>query len=189
MVFKFSYILIIIITGIPFLGNSQALNTTKVVGEYSNYDYAYKIHLPEGFVAYRSSAPNPNHGFGAYLDKAKSAYLWVDASYNTLLWQNLEEAIDSTIAFLKNESNSDIVVLLREPARLDSLSAYHSIVRYKNNNGVFYLEETLLAPRRQPHGDDIVHSINLRTPESMMPKHKKLFNQLGNNFVLQRLPK
>jgi len=184
-------------TAIPFLWNSQELNTIKVVGEYSNYDYAYKIHLPEGFVGFRSSAPNPNHGFGSYLDKAHSAYLWVDASYNALEWQSLEEAIDSTIAFLKDESNptflkddsnSDIIVLLREPSRLDSLSAYHSIVRYKNKNGVFYLEETILALRRQPPEDGIVYSINLRAPESMMPKYKILFNTLWNNFILQRFP-
>ena len=172
---------------IPFLGNSQELNTTNVVGEYSNYDYAYKVHLPEGLIGFRSAAPNPNHGFGSYLDKGRSAYLWVDASYNVLEWQSLDEAIDSTIALLKDESNSDIVVLLREPSRLDSLSAYHSIVRYKNKSGIFYLEETILAIRHG-HGDDIIYSINLRAPESKMPNHKILFNKLWNNFVVQRFP-
>src|SRR5215813_11922418 len=180
----------LLLVRLPLATRAQVEVETKVRGLYYNYDYAYQVRLPNGLTGFRSPAPMPNHGFVVRLNDSGTAYLWVDASYNAMLWASLREAADANVGYLKHDSLTDPVVLAREPTRLGGLTAHRVVVKYTDVSGTAIIEEKVLVMRkpRDANGIGIMYTIGLRSPQARLEQDRAVFNALYKSFALRRLP-
>lgn len=158
-----------------------------VKGRYSNYEYAYSVLLPKGWVGFMSYAPAPNHGFGIDISRPQNSYLWVDASYNSGMWTSFDDAIKDNLGFVKDDGVTDIVLIQRTSTSLSRLRAVRFIIHYKAS-GIAMIQETVLAFRRNGCDVDIVYSINLRTPTFRYSKDRRLIDELQKTWRLRPLP-
>jgi hypothetical protein len=169
--------------------------TPAFEGRYSNYDYAFSVKVPKGMIGFGSC--DTNHGFGIDLSDPTShlwtepshtwphSYLYVDASYNGLEWQSLDEAMKANLEYLKdNERVTDIQLTSKTSTRLSKLRAIRFVTRF-NKSGEATVEDVVIAFRKDA---DIVYTIDLTTPASPYDKDKDTLNELQESWRLQPLP-
>src|SRR4051794_7083013 len=73
-------------------------------GEYRNLaGYAYHVVVPPGFTGHEAPAPAPAHGFGVDLESAANAYIWVDGSYNVVVYPSAHSATQEHLKWFKEE--------------------------------------------------------------------------------------
>ena len=172
------------------LTNRHRADYPKVVGVYSNYDYAFAVRLPKGVVGFNEPAMHPNHGVWVYLDSAETIYLWVGAEYNSLFFQSIEEAADSSISWLKEDSTTGVLLVSREYTQLGGLRACRDVVSYKDKNGLPMIEESVTAIRKDPSDDvGIVYTLDVRTPKGRADHDIEFLESIRKRFVLKPLPK
>ena len=173
---------------------------TKAEGLYSNYDYAFSVSVPQGLVGCRDSPPLPNHGFGISLiekscdwmnrtkdDIYPKAYIYIDASYNSLEWKSFDEAIESNISYLKNrEGISNVKLVQRIPTRLSRLPASLSTIHYKSF-GEEMVEDILFAFRNEK-STVIVYTICLTVPATQYDEQRKFLVKMQKTWRLQQIP-
>lgn len=184
---------------VPSVSNST-INTTESIEEteettdddgwaheqglYSNCEYGYSVIIPDGLTAYRSPAPNPQHGFAIDLSKQKDAQVWIDGIYNSPEWGSLKEAAKENVKYLKDDNVSDITVVRQTYGRLSSLRAIRIVVAYKKS-GLAMIEDEFIAMRKER---DIVYTLELRTTAARYSQDVEVLNQLERSFRLEALP-
>jgi len=163
---------------------------------YSNYDYAFSVQIPKGMIGFGSCLTN--HGFGIDLTNPASrlwtertrdgvypqSYLFVDASYNGLEWQSLDEAMKANLEYLKDDGVKDIELVSKITAHLAKLRAIRFVARY-NKFGEAMVEDVVLALRRD---GDIVYSLELTTPASRYDIDKEIVTKMHQTWHLKPLP-
>ena len=164
-------------------------------GRYSNYDYAYSVQIPDGMIGFGSCLTN--HGFGInladptsrlWLEQAKSgifprSYLSVDASYNALFWQSLNQAAKSNLEYLKEDGAFNIELVNKTRIRLSSLPAIRLVLKY-DESGETMVKVLVIAFRRQ---GDIVYTLDLTTTALRYDKDNESLSRLQRTLVLQPL--
>lgn len=162
---------------------------TSITGEYCNVDYAYAVQLPKGWIAWGSTPPAPNHGFGInpanpastlHADMNSIPYLWVDASYDAQDLNNLHDATNFHVQISCHEGVKTI--LGRTPVRLDGQPAEY--VRLSCLDGV--MEEFVVTYRQER---SIVYSIELITTASRLEQDHVVFQDIVASFRLTDLPR
>jgi len=160
--------------------------------QYSNYEYGYTVSLPEGYVGISNASPHPQHGFGITLSNQPKAEIWVDGSYNSLMWISLNEAIDDRLNSLKKE-NGELVIVERESTTLQNLPAVQVTARYKTRTSGEVMVQVLVMAIRSKKLDntddeiEIIHTIGLRTPESRFNADKVVFEQVVSAWRVKPL--
>lgn len=140
-----------------------------VVGEYTNYDYAYMFTVPDELRALKAPAPASDYGFVARLQTDPQAIIEVEGTYNEDSWKSLNEAVNAHIEYLKT-SATDVVVLKRASARLGKRSAIRYIVQYTSiATGSAMIEDKTIAIRKD-YADMkegwTIYAVRLQTPAS-----------------------
>jgi hypothetical protein len=158
-----------------------------VTGRYSNYDYAFSVSVPNGITAFRNRAPFPNHGFGIDISKSQQSYLWIDASYNGLEWKSFDDAIKANLEFLRREGAAEVKLTEQSSTYLSRLRAVRFVAKY-NLSGKPMAQESILAFRREKNKEEIVYSINLRTPTNRFERDRALVAEMQSTWRLQRQP-
>lgn len=165
-------------------------------GLYSNYDYAFSVQIPKGMIGFGSCVTN--HGFGIdltnptsrlWLERVKDgiypqSYLYVDASYNSLEWQSLDEAMKANLEYLKDEGGTNIELVSKTSTRLSKLRAIRFVARY-NKSGEAMLSDTVIAFRNE---GDIVYTLELTTFVSRYNKDKEIVTKIQQEWRLQPTP-
>lgn len=179
--------------------SKEEINYVVVEGLYSNYDYAFSVSVPQRVIGCREPAPLPNHGFGIdltekscrWMERAKNdvypkSYFNIDASYNSLEWKSLDDALNANIGYLKDSGATDVSIVQREPAQLSKLPAIHCVLRY-NTSGESYVEEMVIAFRKEKD-TEIVYTIDLVTPASRYDSDRTVLAEMQKTWSLQPLP-
>ncbi|RPJ51066.1 MAG: hypothetical protein EHM23_34565 [Acidobacteria bacterium] len=187
---KRDYIEFLMILGWMVVSTSAAATQrdVEIRDSYSNFDYAYRVALPQGLVGFRDPAPAPNHGFGVTLKEG--AYLWVDASYNSPLWDSLDAAADARLESRWEEGFGGVKQIERNPTRLGSLKAVRLVLGYVDKTGTAMAEELILAMRAPKVKGEvkIIYTIGVRVPESHRDAVEGVLQQFVRGFQLQPLP-
>ena len=163
-------------------------------GRYSNYDYAFAVEVPRGMIGFGSCVTN--HGFGIDLSNPSSglwanqeafpkAYLYVDASHNSLFWESFDAAIRGEMSYLDDKA-THIVLVRRTRTRLAGLRAVRFIVHYRKDDEEMVRDEVLAF--RKEKWADYVYTIGLTTPLSRYEKDKAVVTEMQNTWRLQQLP-
>lgn len=164
-------------------------NEVAIKGVYSNFDYGFAVKLPENLTGFRPDAPAPNHGFGLDLSKRPKSYVWVDASYNSLDWDGLNDAMNFHIGALKDEKNKGVVLLKKEQVPLSTLKAVRFTIKYKAvTTNEDRIDELIVAFRNLRKSDPIVYTIGLTTSADHYERDRNVISQLQQNWVLKKLP-
>jgi hypothetical protein len=170
-------------------------NDVTVVGRYTNFNYAYSVLVPKGMMGGTNPPPSPQHGFGIDLmhptttdwikqEGFPNAYVSVDGSYNSLEWASLDEAMQESLKFL-SEDYGNSRLLTKKRIRLGGLRALRFVASYRES-GEEMIEDEIVAFRKK--GDDIVYSIDLRTPASRYARDKSVVTQIQNSWSTDPLP-
>lgn len=141
----------------------------SVTGEYTNYDYAYMLTIPDELRALKAPAPASDYGFVARLQTDSKALIEVEGTYNDDSWNSLNEAVNAHIEYLK-ASATDVVVLKRASARLGKRSAIRYIVQYTSiATGTAMIEDKTIAIRKdcaEKKEGWTIYAVSLQTPAS-----------------------
>ncbi len=166
----------------------------SIEGRYANFNYAYSVLLPRGMVGLTSPAPNPQHGFGINLlnptsvswseqDGWPNAYLWVDGSYNAMMWNSFDDIIDEHLRWQK-EKYHRVRLIRRDATRLGQLPAVRFVMTY-GDDGKEMVEDQVVSMRTQ---SDIIYSISLRTPLSRYGIDKRWVVEMQRTWLIDPLP-
>ncbi|MFY9225071.1 MAG: hypothetical protein WAQ98_20520 [Blastocatellia bacterium] len=157
-------------------------------GIYSNYDYAYSVIIPEEYTGYRSGCPNPNHGFGIDLDSVSQDHIYVDASYNASFWESFDDAINSSLRYLKDDQQiTNVKLFQKKEVKLGNLPAVNFVIHYQKS-GIPMVTEILLAFRKENSDSDIVYTLGLISTKSQYTHNRPILNKLLFSWKLQPLP-
>ena len=165
-----------------------------IEGRYANFNYAYSVLVPKGMVGATSPAPLPQHGFGINLLNPSSgslsekagwpkAYLWVDGSYNALMWNSFQDVIDENLRWAK-EKYPRVRLIRRDTTHLGRLPAVRFVMAY-GDAGEEMIEDQIISIR---HQSDIIYSINLCTPLSRYDVDKLRVVEMQRTWVIDPLP-
>lgn len=161
-------------------------------GQYANYEYGYIILIPKGFIGISDPSPQPQHGFRITLSEQPKAFIWVDGSYNTLLWKSLDDAVNYRLDSLKKDG-TEFEVLKRELTTLESLPAMWVTARYRSHTSHEIMREDLLIAIRSEKVKDeedeieIVYTVGLRTLEKRYSMDKEVLEQVVNAWSAKPL--
>ena len=161
-------------------------------GQYANYEYGYIVLIPKGFMGISDPSPQPQHGFRIMLSKEPKAFIWVDGSYNALLWKSLDEAVNYRLDNLKKEG-TEFELLKRELTTLESLPAMRVTAQYRSHTShEIMIEDLLIAIRseRVKNEEDeieIVYTVGLRTLEKRYSMDKEVLEQVVNSWSAKPL--
>ena len=173
---------------IPDLENVSHLVAHK--HRYSNSQYAYSVSIPQGLVGLSNSAPFPQHGIGITLSRQAKSYIWLEGSYNSLLWQSLDEALDLHLKWLAEDS-VEVSVLKREKMYLQRLRAMRLVARYRSlATNEIRIQDLVIAFRS--YGEDdrgITYTLGLIAPEFRYDVDVKTFEKIINDWSLKQLPR
>jgi len=143
------------------LTDSESLWTHR----FADCDLGYYALLPDGFVAHGNHPPNPIRGFLVGLPDAGTTktvtikdgrFIWVTAEYNSLEFKSLREAAEYAID-LMGKKKSGFKVTIREPVKLNGVTAIRVRAEYDSPNGRV-VEAELITLR-----SGIIYEIGLRT--------------------------
>jgi len=173
---------------------AQAPAYDFIEGRYANFNYAYSVLVPKGMVGATSPAPLPQHGFGINLLKPSSgslsekggwpkAYLWVDGSYNSLMWNSFQDVINENLRWKKGKYNL-VRLIRRDTTHLGRLPAVRFVTAYRDA-GEEMIEDQIISFR---HQGDIIYSISLCTPESRYDEDKRWVVEMQRTWVIDPLP-
>ena len=171
-----------------YVGFAPVDQSKSYAYRHSNSEYGYSVLIPKGLKTRTDPPPLPQHGFRISLSTEAGCFIWVDGSYNTFDWVNLQEAVDSHLEWLKQEG-TDYVKIRESSVRLGRLQALRSIVRYKSSTtGKWMLQDLVLALRERKSEVGILYTCGLKTLESRYPKDKELFEKIIKSWELRSLP-
>jgi hypothetical protein len=126
----------------------DAPDMARFVGEYTNPNYGFSVHIPDGLVGHSSPAPNPQHGFGVILSWEPRAYIFFDGSYTIETDASATPSVDQVqaqaLGWLREESGR-IISVRQTQTRLGSLPARRQVVRRscENHSDVFVVDEVI----------------------------------------------
>ena len=126
----------------------DAPDMARFVGEYTNPNYGFSVHIPDGLVGHSSPAPMPQHGFGVILSWEPRAYIFFDGSYTIETDASATPSVDQVqaqaLGWLRGES-ARIISVHQTHTRLGSLPARRHVVyrSCENRSDVFVVDEVI----------------------------------------------
>ena len=151
---------------------------------YYNYVYGYSVPVPRKLTAYSSPPPLPQHGVGIIISENLNSYLFVDGSYNALLWKTLDEAAENHLEWLKKDF-PNAQLKKKETFRLGNLPALRFAAKY-NRDGINRVDETIIAFRGKEEVN-IVYTISFDTTEKQYSENVEKFEEVANGWKLRKL--
>lgn len=158
-------------------------------GSYLNQEYGYSIVIVKGLIGTGDPAPSPHHGLQIALMTEPKFYIWVDGSYNAALWTNLDEAVNTHMEWLKQES-AEVTLLIKNTMPLNKLKAVRCVIRYKpSSTNQVMIQDLILTLRQRKKVESIFYTVGLRTSETHYTTDKKVFEKIINSWKLEPLPR
>ena len=168
----------------------------RVEFHYYHYTFGFSVDLPKGIIGAREPSSPSQHGFGIDLDNPTStewlrqpvfpkSYVYVDGSYNSALWESLDDAVQSHLGYIA-DGGTEVALLKKTATRLAGLRAVRFVARYKEG-GEVKIYDVILAFRNENDGD-VVYTIALDTPLENYERDKAVVAALQKSWRLQPLP-
>ena len=146
---------------------------TRVDGlTYANADYGYAVRIPNGQMAWRSTAPAPNHGFSIYLGDKRS--IEVDASFDSALLGSTSAVAEDVANDVNGAQNAKM------PETLGNRSAERIVQSWPNSD-----RRRVIVARWNDSsgpGDAIVFTLTLETTLATYEQDRKTFNTTVRSF-------
>ena len=165
-------------------------------GSYRNYTYGYSVEIPAGMVGMGSTPPAPQHGFvinldsprstrGPYGAEAPKSHVYVDGSYNSLEWEQLEDAAGFNFKW-RHKCFESVRQVSREWTRLGGLRALRVVLRYESD-GVEMVNDETVAFRTEGKDPSPVYTLDLDTPLSKYERDRPVLEALLKGWRLQSI--
>jgi len=152
---------------------------------YENHEYGFAVEIPDGHAGVSDASPYPQHGF--YIGLEPSGKIWVDGSYNSLMWESLETATDYSVDQIRKESQNDVSVEDQQ-IMLGGLRARQTLVRYRvDKAGTPIVQLLVVAIRTKGNAPEIVYTLRLLTTENQYNSDKAVFDQVVRGFRLKKI--
>jgi hypothetical protein len=136
-------------------------------GDYRNEQYGYGVQLPRGVRAYRSKAPNPNHGFLVLLGHRRT--ITVSAFFDAMMFGSTKAQLDSSIEDARAEH------VERSPATLAGNPAEKAVL------GKGDVVITTIVQRRDEDGG-ILYELTLNTTRAHQAEDARVFDRVVSGF-------
>jgi hypothetical protein len=163
--------------------NGPSSKYTTYRGSYTNYDYGYKLLLPDNLWAKGKVPPNPNHGVRIDLNGGGS-YIVSDAMYPE------ETSLPDVVRSEEGYAKGDCGVLEEKdtgPSSLGGLPATQLTYRCAANNTLY---EEILAVRLSPKDTRIRYLLELvtRNQGEKLQRDQAALMRVKDEFFLVVLP-
>jgi hypothetical protein len=147
---------------------------------YTNYGFGYRVRLPRNVTAYGEPPPQPAHGVGIILSWEPRSYLYLDGSWNAMLFANTPAVADFAEK-LVHEGSTAVSRVTRMSVRLGKHKALRIQIFHKCSSGTFVTDQIQLLKR------DIVYTLSLTSPKARYQTDKRLLNEIARSFQLIRI--
>jgi hypothetical protein len=165
--------------GVTVIQEEDGLYCEIKSAEYSNYQYGFRVELPQGLQGLTSVPPHPHHGFFVRLARKPEARITVYGEFNTALYESLDEVVAVEMSGVKQRT-ANFEIITRAVTKLQDIPAVRLVAQYTNENlDETMVSEQLIALRREAEDDfGIIYSFRLDTPKSRYNADRKIFKKI-----------
>lgn len=147
--------------------------------EYRNYQYDFRISLPQGLRGLTTVPPHPQHGFYVRLAGKPGGRITVQAEFNAALFDSLDEVVEVEMK-TANWQSPDYELRKKRPTKLRDIPAVQMIAHFTDQlTGERYVSQQLIALRRESEDDfGIIYILRLDTPKSNFKEDSKVLKEM-----------
>jgi hypothetical protein len=151
--------------------------------DYANYQYGFRVQLPQGLQGLTSVPPHPQHGFFIRLARKPESRITVHGEFNSSLYESLDEVVAVELSAIK-QLTANYEITSRTATKLQEIPAVQLVAHYnRENSDETIVSEQLIALRREAEDDfGVIYIIRLETPKSRYKSDRKIFRKIINSW-------
>jgi hypothetical protein len=168
--------------GVKVIQEEDGLYCEINSAEYHNYQYDFRVSLPQGLQTLTSVPPHPQHGFFVRLASKPQARITVTGEFNSALYESLDEVVAVEVNAAK-QLTANFEITARTATKLQDIPAVLLVAQFTNENSdETMISEQLVALRREAEDDfGIIYVFRLDTPKSRYKADRKVFQMIINS--------
>jgi hypothetical protein len=165
--------------GVKVIQEEDGLYCEINPGEYANYQYDFRVLLPQGLQGLTSVPPHPHHGFFVRLARKPEARITVYGEFNAALYDSLDEVVAAEWKAATRQF-PNLKITKRAITKLQDIPAIQLVAQYTiENSHETLVSEHLIVLRREAQDDfGIIYTFRLDTPKARYKDDRKIFKQI-----------
>jgi hypothetical protein len=169
--------------GVKVIQEEDGLYCDINSADYTNYQYGFRVALPQGLRGLTSVPPHPQHGFFVRLARNPESRITVQGEYNSALHESLDEVVAVELSAIKQRT-ANYEITSRTATTLQEIPAVQLVAQYnRENSDEIIVSEQLIALRREAEDDfGIIYIIRLDTTKSRYKSDRKIFRKIINSW-------